>query len=108
MAYLEAGGGGGDIFSVSRYVLMSRSAMKTDKETSIPKTVKLIQQSAFSLDSSFQVMPPKVNKVSQEIYHQYVRRGRLGASEPNPTDLMKYQKYASNIVLQCDDWDDSL
>jgi hypothetical protein len=82
--------------------------MKNDARTGIPKTVKLIQRSAFSLDTSFQVMPPKVNRVSQEIYCQYLERGRLGASEPSQTDLLKYQKYASSNILQHDDWDDSL
>jgi hypothetical protein len=82
--------------------------METDKGASISKTVKLIQKSAFSLDTSFTVMPPKVNKASQEIYHQYVERGRLGASEPSSVDLMKYQNYASNNILQHDDWDETL
>jgi hypothetical protein len=82
--------------------------MKKDKGNDIPKTVKLIQRSAFSLDTSFQVMPPKVNRASQEIYRQYVERGRLGASEPSPTDLMKYQKYVSNNILHRDEWDNSL
>jgi hypothetical protein len=82
--------------------------MDTDKGAGISKTVTLIQKSAFSLDTSVQVMPPKVNKASQEIYHQYVERGRLGASKPSSVDLMKYQKYASNSMLQHDDWDDSL
>jgi hypothetical protein len=82
--------------------------VKNDTGTGIPKTVKLIQQNAFSLDTSFQVMPPKVNRISQEIYHQYLERGRLGASEPSQTDLLKYQKYVSSNFLQHDDWDDSL
>jgi hypothetical protein len=84
--------------------------MKADNQvgTRISKTVKLIQQSAFSLDTSFQVMPPKVSRASQEIYRQYVDRGRLGAAKPSLEDLMKYQKYASNCTLHCDDWDDSL
>jgi hypothetical protein len=82
--------------------------MEADKGPSISKTVKLIQKSAFSLDTSFQVMPPKVNKSSQEIYQQYVERGRLGASEPSSEELMKYRKYVSNSMLQHDDWDDSL
>lgn len=82
--------------------------MKNDKGSGIPKTVKLIQRSAFSLDTSFQMMPPKVNRASQEIYNQYVERGRLGASEPSPTDLLKYQRYVSNSIMQHDDWDDSL
>jgi hypothetical protein len=82
--------------------------MKNDKGTGIPNTVKLIQRSSFSPDTSFQMMPPKVNRASQEIYHQYVERGRLGASEPSPTDLLKYQRYVSNNILQHDDWDDSL
>jgi hypothetical protein len=91
-----------------RHVLIGRSAMETDKGASISKTVKLIQKSAFSLDTSFTVMPPKVNKASQEIYDQYVERGKLGASEPSSVDLMKYQNYASNNVLQHDDWDETL
>ncbi|KAJ4450362.1 hypothetical protein ANN_01783 [Periplaneta americana] len=91
-----------------RYVLIGRCALKSEKGTGISKSVKLIQQSAFSLDTSFQVMPPKVNRASREIYRQYVEKGTRGASEPSPTDLMKYQKYASNNVLQHDDWDDSL
>ncbi|PNF18464.1 Polyphosphoinositide phosphatase [Cryptotermes secundus] len=97
-----------DILMYKRYVLIGRSAMKNDKGSGIPNTVKLIQWSAFSLDTSFQMMPPKVNRTSQEIYHQYVERGRLGASEPNPTDMLKYQRYVSNSIMQHDDWDDSL
>jgi hypothetical protein len=81
--------------------------MKNDTETGIPKAVKLIQRSAFSLDTSFQVTPPKVNRVSQEIYRQYLERGRLGASKPSQTDLLKYQKYVSSNILE-HDWDDSL
>ncbi|PSN50035.1 hypothetical protein C0J52_03285 [Blattella germanica] len=75
---------------------------------SIAKNIKFIPQSAFSLDSSYQVQPPRVNRASQEIYRQYVERGKLGATEPSPTDLMKYQKYVSNTVLQRDTWDDLL
>lgn len=97
-----------DIRMYTRHVLIGRSAMEADKGPSISKTVKLIQKSAFSLDTSFQVMPPKVNKSSQEIYQQYVERGRLGASEPSSEELMKYRKYVSNSMLQHDDWDDSL
>ncbi|XP_069675113.1 polyphosphoinositide phosphatase isoform X2 [Periplaneta americana] len=97
-----------DILMYKRYVLIGRCALKSEKGTGISKSVKLIQQSAFSLDTSFQVMPPKVNRASREIYRQYVEKGTRGASEPSPTDLMKYQKYASNNVLQHDDWDDSL
>lgn len=93
---------------VFRHFLIGRSAMETDKGASISKTVKLIQKSAFSLDTSYTVMPPKVNKASQEIYHQYVERGRLGASEPSSVDLMKYQNYASNTILQRDDWDETV
>jgi hypothetical protein len=96
------------VFSASRYVLIGRSAGKSGKGTSISKTVKLIQQSAFSLDASFQVVPPKVSKASQEIYRQYVERGKSGASEPSLTDLMKYQKYASDSILQHCGWDDPL
>jgi hypothetical protein len=96
------------VFSAFRYVLISRSAVKTDDGRRISKTVKLIQQSAFTLDTSFQVIPPKVSRASQEIYRQYVERGRSGASKPSLTDLMKYQKYASNSTLQRDDRDDSL
>ncbi|KAJ9595423.1 hypothetical protein L9F63_013382, partial [Diploptera punctata] len=97
-----------DIYMYKRYVLIDRCANKPEKLMSFTKTVKLIQQSAFSLDTSFQVLPPKVNKASQEIYRQYVERGTLGASEPSPTDLMKYQKYVSNTVLQRRAWDDIL
>lgn len=82
--------------------------MKNDKGSGIPNTVKLIQRSAFPLDTSFQMMPPKVNTASEDIYHQYVEKGRLGASEPSPTDLLKYQRYVSNSIMQHDDWDDSL
>ena len=91
-----------------RFVLIDRCAMKAGKVMNFTKTVKFIQQSAFSLDTSYQVLPPKVNKASQEIYRQYVERGKLGASEPSPTDLMKYQKYVSNTILQRRDWDDLL
>ena len=93
---------------VFRHFLIGRCAMETDKGASISKTVKFIQRSAFSLDTSFTVMPPKVNKTSQEIYHQYVERGRLGASEPSSSDLIKYQNYASNSILQRDEWDETL
>jgi len=82
--------------------------METDKGASISKTVKLIQRSAFSLDTSSTVMPPKVNKSSQEVYHQYVERGKLGASEPSSLDLLKYQNYASSNILKHDDWDETL
>jgi len=92
---------------VFRHFLIGRSATESDKGASISKAVKLIQRSAFSLDTSFTVMPPKVNKASQEIYHQYVVRGRLGASEPSSLDLMKYENYASNGILQ-HDWDETL
>jgi hypothetical protein len=96
------------LFFCFRYVLIGRSALKNITGTGIPNTVKLIQRSAFSLDSSFQVMPPKVSKASQEIYCQYLERGRLGASKPSHTDLLKYQKYASDSILQHDDWEDTL
>lgn len=96
------------VFFGFRYVLIGHSAIKTDTETRISKTVKLVQQSAFSLDTTFEVMPPKVSRASQEIYRQYAERGRSGASEPSLTDLMKYQKYVSNGTLQRDDWDDSV
>lgn len=96
------------VFSVYRHVLIGRSAMETDKGASISKTVTLIQKNAFSLDTSFKVMPPKVSKASQEIYHQYVQRGRSGASEPSSVDLVTYQNYVTNSILQRDDWDDSL
>ncbi|XP_021930224.1 polyphosphoinositide phosphatase isoform X2 [Zootermopsis nevadensis] len=97
-----------DVLMYKRYVLIGHSAIKTDTETRISKTVKLVQQSAFSLDTTFEVMPPKVSRASQEIYRQYAERGRSGASEPSLTDLMKYQKYVSNGTLQRDDWDDSV
>jgi hypothetical protein len=97
-----------DIRMYTRHFLIGRTAMETNKGASISKTVKLIQRSAFSLDTSSTVMPPKVNKSSQEIYHQYVERGRLGASEPSSLDLIKYQNYARNNILKHDDWDETL
>ena len=72
------------------------------------KTIKFIRQSAFSLDTSYQVLPPKVNKASQEIYRQYIEKGKAGATEPSPSDLMKYQNYVNNTIHQHRNWDDLL
>ncbi|XP_068081775.1 polyphosphoinositide phosphatase isoform X2 [Anabrus simplex] len=93
-----------DINIYKRFVLIGRSAYKKDYN----RTVRLVQQSSFLQDSSRRVSPPRVSPAAKSVYQRYVDCGTLGASEPSASDLIKYQKFVSNIFSKSSDWDSSL
>ncbi|XP_049833832.1 polyphosphoinositide phosphatase isoform X1 [Schistocerca gregaria] len=96
-----------DIALYKRFAMLGLHANNVESPQP-SKSVRLIQQSAFSLDSSVKVSPPRVSRPSVEIYKQYVNRGKFGATDPSPTDLMKYQNFVNNTVLNSNSWDDSV
>lgn len=96
-----------DIAMYKRFALLGSHANSIESPQP-SKSVRLIQQSAFSLDSSVNVTPPRVSRQSIEIYKQYVNRGKFGATDPSPTDLMKYQNFVNNTVLNSSSWDESV
>ncbi|EEC07734.1 SAC domain-containing protein, putative, partial [Ixodes scapularis] len=59
------------------------------------KSFQLIRQSAFPIDSVYEVSPPMVPRSSRDIYQVYVQRGKTGALTPNHHTLMTYQHFVS-------------
>nr|CAD7430340.1 unnamed protein product [Timema monikensis] len=88
-----------DIAIYKRYVSIGISANSIKPTLGVGRSVNLIQQSVFSMDTSVRVSPPRASRCAQESYHRYVERGLVGASEPSPSDLLKYNSYACNKVL---------
>lgn len=73
-----------------------RRSFKTSELTSSPtRSVKLIRQSAFTLDSSENVSPPTVNRKCKDVYRVYVQRGLVGAGLPAHQDMVVYQRYVA-------------
>lgn len=56
--------------------------------------VVLTVNSAFTIDSSVDVIPPTVSKTSKELYHNYVQR-RSGCLSVNPVSNSIYKKYVN-------------
>lgn len=54
--------------------------------------ITLTVASAFTIDSTTDVIPPTVTKISREIYQAYVRKGS-GPEIPSLDSLRIYQKY---------------
>nr|CAD7577451.1 unnamed protein product [Timema californicum] len=79
-----------DIAIYKRYVSIGISANSIKPTLGVGRSVNLIQQSVFSMDTSVRVSPPRASRCAQESYHRYVERGLVGASEPSPSDLLKY------------------
>ncbi|ODM99498.1 Polyphosphoinositide phosphatase [Orchesella cincta] len=84
------------------YGVELRSPRKSDVMLykSSPISSKLLQNSiiplsAFSKDSSFSVTPPKVSRLSRDIYKNYVNRGIDGASSPGTRDMSVYSRYVA-------------
>lgn len=75
---------------------MGKNATKIELQEDGVKPLQIIQRNTFSSDSSIEVSPPKVCQKSLDIYKCFVERGIIGSSEPNPIDMNKYQKFASN------------
>lgn len=59
------------------------------------RSVHLIRQSAFSIDSVYEVSPPTVSRVARDIYQTYVHRGQHGASLPLQHCLIAYQRFTA-------------
>ena len=49
--------------------------------------------SSFSLDSSYNVIPPQVNTKSRDVYEKFVKRGHQGAEWPSKRDMKIYTQY---------------
>nr|CAD7406100.1 unnamed protein product [Timema poppensis] len=95
-----------DIAIYKRYVSIGISANSIKPTLGVGRSVNLIQQSVFSMDTSVRVSPPRASRCAQESYHRYVERGLVGASEPSPSDLLKYNSYACNKVLGHRIWEE--
>ncbi|XP_059046307.1 polyphosphoinositide phosphatase [Achroia grisella] len=80
-----------DMLIYKRYVNFERrSNPKYKSDSHVVMTVN----SAFTIDSSVDVIPPTVTKVAKEIYHNYVQRnnGRIVVS---PNSIALYKKYVN-------------
>ncbi|XP_064473715.1 polyphosphoinositide phosphatase-like [Ornithodoros turicata] len=87
-----------DLTTYKRFVTLGRlSGMSTRNDASsiaAPKrSVHLIHQSAFPIDSVYEVTPPTVTRVARDIYHMYVQRGKTGATAPLQQCLVAYQRF---------------
>ncbi|GLH16032.1 Polyphosphoinositide phosphatase [Gryllus bimaculatus] len=97
-----------DLNIYRKFVLVGRNAVRNSVNPSLVKAIQLSQQSTFSCGTSLQVPSLKVNKNAENVYKKFVERKALGASEPNPMDLMLYFKYTENILVLSSEWDDCL
>nr|XP_037282009.1 polyphosphoinositide phosphatase-like [Rhipicephalus microplus] len=77
---------------------MSGMTCKTDASNiSTPKrSLQLIRQSAFTIDSVYEVTPPMVPRSSRDIYQVYVQKGKTGAPMPNQHSLVTYQRFVAS------------
>lgn len=53
----------------------------------------LVQRSAFSMDSSYEVTPPTVSKKSRELYTAYVNSDRKMRPHAGVADMEVYRKF---------------
>ncbi|XP_060803876.1 polyphosphoinositide phosphatase [Amyelois transitella] len=80
-----------DMTIYKRYVNFERrSNPKYESDIHVVLTVS----SAFTIDSSVDVIPPTVNKVAKEIYQDYVKRGQGYVATPTDS-LHLYAKYCN-------------
>lgn len=56
--------------------------------------VVMTVNSAFTIDSSIEVIPPTVSKASREIYQDYVQR-YSGRIKVNPNSVATYKRYVN-------------
>ncbi|CAN7989283.1 unnamed protein product [Ixodes hexagonus] len=89
-----------DLTVYKRFVSLGRLSGMTCKSdassiASPKKSFQLIRQSAFPIDSVYEVSPPMVPRSSRDIYQVYVQRGKTGALTPNHHTLMTYQHFVS-------------
>ncbi|XP_067120372.1 polyphosphoinositide phosphatase [Centruroides vittatus] len=61
----------------------------------LSKSVNLIRQSVFTLDSLYQVTLPTVSRKDKDIYKAYVQRGKVGANYPSRRNIILYHEYAA-------------
>lgn len=78
-------------YRYKRYVNFDR---KSNPQYNLGSCVKLTVASAFTIDSTIDVIPPTVTKPSKEIYLDYVLRS-CGARIPPSSSLTMYQKYVN-------------
>lgn len=77
---------------------MSGMSCKNDASSiaSPKRSVQLIKQSAFPIDSVYEVSPPMVPRASRDIYQAYVNRGKNGALTPSQHTLVTYQRFVAS------------
>ncbi|XP_012265419.2 polyphosphoinositide phosphatase isoform X1 [Athalia rosae] len=86
-----------DILLYKRYVLVGRNAICTTDHSKLKS--KLAQQASFPENTSVKISLPIVKGSSISIYEQYVKRGKIGGSVPNPNDLILYENYVQEQML---------
>lgn len=59
--------------------------------------ITLIRGSVFSLDSSYNVTPPTVNRQAKEIYKVYTQRGKTGITSVSRADRDVYERYVGKL-----------
>lgn len=78
-----------DLLLYKKYVNLER---KSNPNSNMGSCITLTVASAFTIDSTTDVIPPTVTKISREIYQAYVRKGS-GPEIPSLDSLRIYQKY---------------
>lgn len=78
-----------------RYVLIGRRANGTARRKFISSPFNLLEQHAFTADTSIEVTVPTVTQESKDVYGRYIETGINGGFNPKPEDLAMYQNYAS-------------
>ncbi|KAL3171325.1 hypothetical protein MRX96_013545 [Rhipicephalus microplus] len=60
------------------------------------RSLQLIRQSAFTIDSVYEVSPPMVPRSSRDIYQVYVQKGKTRAPMPNQHSLVANQRFVAS------------
>ncbi|KAH9381086.1 hypothetical protein HPB48_010758 [Haemaphysalis longicornis] len=90
-----------DLTIYKRFVTLGRMSGMTCRNdasniSSPKRCLQLIRQSAFAIDSVYEVSPPMVPRSSKDIYQVYVQKGKTGALMPNQHSLVTYQRFVAS------------
>ena len=86
-----------DLMLYKKYARMASSCYPNpnSKSSTTAKYLKLVQQSAFTIDNTLRVTTPYVARTSLDVYINYCHTNHKGAPRPSPTDISLYRRYAS-------------
>ncbi|KAK8761188.1 hypothetical protein V5799_027548 [Amblyomma americanum] len=90
-----------DLTIYKRFVTLGRMSGMTCRNDasnilSPKRCLQLIRQSAFTIDSVYEVSPPLVPRSSRDIYQVYIQKGKTGALMPNQHSLVTYQRFVAS------------